>query len=242
MKKFLITGTDTGAGKTLVTSLILRGLLERGEKVGTLKPVETGCEEEEGELVAKDVQWLRKALKESVDEESLIIKKYRSPVAPLVAARFEEDNISWEELVKETSKRANKQDYFLIEGAGGLLVPICEGKTYADLAKELDLSVILVFGSKLGAINHGALTLEVLRSRGIKVKGYIFNQLEEESESEVELASTSNRELFKEVAAAYEVKELGVIPYLLSEPKLDEFDGIYSNLDLKDLIGNIIDE
>jgi len=238
MSRILITGTDTGVGKTLVSSVILKKLSSMDLSVGALKPVETGCQELEGELVASDVEWLFNALGGKIPKEDLILKKYRSPVAPKVAAEFEGKALNWSYLLQETTRLASKHENFLVEGAGGLLVPITEAKTYADLAKECDLEVVLVFGSKLGAINHGALSFEAAKNRGLKLAGYIYNELEPQSESRegVVSARQTNRALISEVAEAYGARELGYLPYFPKLVGLDDLDRVCKEAKLEKFI------
>ena len=238
MSRILITGTDTGVGKTLVSAAILKSCIEKGIEVGALKPVETGCELVDGELVASDVECLHSALSGSLSREELIIEKFVSPVAPKVAAEYENRAIDWASLVSVARARADKYQRFLVEGAGGLLVPITGAKTYADLALECDLSVVIVFGSKLGAINHAALTFEVLRARGIKTLGYVFNSLAPNNTEMqgIESAENSNRALIAEVAAQYEIEELAYFPYSGEQVRLEDLPKVAEQVNFDKLM------
>ena len=215
----LVTGTDTGIGKTWTTVKIIEGLRHAGREVFAVKPLETGCESGiNDQLVGADISKIAAALDISSDQpdyQELYFQLFRSPVAPAVAVKREDSTFDWSELVSWLKEQKSKRDLLLVEGAGGLLVPIAENRTYAELATETALKTLVVFGSRLGAINQAALTFEVLRARGLPVLGYVFNEI---SPAETALEGTvnadqTNRELLKEVAARYEINEIGYLSW-----------------------------
>ncbi len=215
----LVTGTDTGIGKTWTTVKIIEEFKRNGKNISAVKPIETGCDKDEsGELVGSDIEQISEALglsREDPEYRNLFFKLYHSPVAPSVAVEREGSSWSWNNLVDWLNQTKVGKDNFLIEGAGGLLVPIVNGQTFAELAQEAGLKVLVVFGSRLGAINQAALTFEVLRSRGLPIAGYVFNQIakpEEAAEGRVN-ADQTNRELLKKVASRYEVEEIGYLSW-----------------------------
>jgi len=144
-----------------------------------------------------------------------VLYRYKNPLAPAVAERLEGVPISLEEILAHVENQRQGRDYLVVEGAGGLLVPIHGTYSYADLVEEAQLGTLVVVGSRLGAINHAALTFEVLRARRLPVIGYV---LSEPHPREVGLgvytAAETNREIIQRVAARYDVKELGVFPHL----------------------------
>jgi len=220
MARFLITGTDTGAGKTYFTALLLSELRKRGVSVSALKPIETGCVEGPEGLVAADVEVIRAALglearREPGGSDELIVEKFVSPVAPSIAAKAEGRSLNWSELVSEIDRRSNQYPNFLIEGAGGLMVPIVPGKTYVDLARELELVLIIVVGSKLGAINHACLSLHAARSLELNLLGYVFNDLDpEQGRDAVPVnAKATNRGLLSEEAKRFGAQEIAFMPF-----------------------------
>ena len=177
-KGLFITGTDTGVGKTLVACGLASALRELGSKIGVMKPAETGCEDREGELFPQDAFYLKEA---SGSEEPLHrICPYRlsSPLAPSVAAEEAGIEIHFSLLSQLYKEMSRSNDLTLVEGAGGLLVPLHLRFTYADLVRRLKLPVIVVVANRLGAINHTLLTLEHASHSGIEVVGYIINNLE----------------------------------------------------------------
>lgn len=174
-KGIFITGTDTGVGKTFVASLIVKALKESGIDVGVMKPVETGCAQKNGVLKPQDALLLKKAAQ--VDDDIDIINPYRfkEPSAPSVAARKNGRQIKLSKIENCYKKLASRHDFMLVEGAGGLLVPLNNKETILDLIKLLKLPVIIVAASKLGAINHTLLTIKCAKQAGIKMLGIIFN-------------------------------------------------------------------
>ncbi|MEK6598974.1 MAG: dethiobiotin synthase [Deltaproteobacteria bacterium] len=174
-KGFFITGTDTGVGKTFVTAGIVSALREKGANVGVMKPVETGCPEKNGRLEPQDAIFLKKM--SGVDDDMDLINPYRfkALLAPAVASRVEGKIIELDRIKECYDKLALMHSVMFVEGAGGLLAPINENETVADLIKLLNLPIIIIAASRLGAINHTLLTVRYAQSIGIEVKGIILN-------------------------------------------------------------------
>lgn len=174
-KGFFITGTDTGVGKTFVAAGIAAVLREKGINVGVMKPVETGCIEKDGKLVPQDAVFLRKSA--GVNDEIDLINPYRfkAPLAPSIASRLENKTIELNNIKECHDKLAAQHKVMLVEGVGGLLVPLNETETVADLIKLFQLPLIVIAESRLGAINHTLLTVKHAQSIGIEVKGIILN-------------------------------------------------------------------
>ena len=172
---FFITGTDTGVGKTFVTAGIAAVLKERGVNVGVMKPVETGCAEKDGRLEPQDALYLKNAA--GVSDELDLINPYRfkACLAPSIASKLEGKNIDFNRIKECYDTLASKHSLMLVEGAGGLLTPINEAYTVADLIKLLNLPIIIIAASRLGTINHTLLTVRYAQSNGIEVKGIILN-------------------------------------------------------------------
>jgi dethiobiotin synthetase len=206
-----ITGTDTGVGKTFVACGLAALLRESGYRVGVMKPAETGCEEKDGQLVPEDAVRLKEA---SGCEEPLVkICPYRlkDPLAPSVAAERAGIAIDVDRIRQLYDEISSKHEITIVEGAGGLLVPLLPHYTYADLVKLLKLPIIVVAGNRLGAINHLLLTLEHASCRGLSVLGYVLNHLESPSS----LAAETNAEALRFLTA---VACLGEIPHVDGDP------------------------
>jgi len=205
---WLVTGTDTGVGKTFFSCALLRALAARGERVGVYKPIETGCAEVDGRLVGEDCERLREAAGGHQAPATVSAFLYPDPAAPLVAAERSGDTIAMEALVAGFRKVASAHEHVLVEGAGGLLVPIGPDFTTAELARELGLPVVVVVGSRLGCINHALLTLEALARRDVPVAGWVLNELLPDAAEE--LAHATHRSVIERFG---EAPLLGVVPY-----------------------------
>ncbi len=175
-KGFFITGTDTGIGKTFIACGIAASLKSKGINIGVMKPVETGCPEENGILKPLDSLLLREVAE--VDDELDIINPYRFslPAAPSIAARMKGIEVEFARIKHSFNMLSKKYDLVLVEGIGGLLVPLNEREMVVDLIRALEIPAIIVAGTKLGTINHTLLTLRCAERYGIEVAGIIFNQ------------------------------------------------------------------
>lgn len=174
-KKIFITGTDTGVGKTFVASAIAGVLRNGGIDVGVMKPVETGCVEEDGALVPADALKLKEASGSGDAMDLVNPYRFAAPLAPSVAASLEEREIRIEKIAEAFNVISQRHDFIIVEGAGGLMVPLTESETFADLAASLNIPIVIVAPSRLGVINHTLLTVEAARKRGIEVSGIILN-------------------------------------------------------------------
>ena len=154
VKGFFVTGTDTGVGKTLVAAALARRLRAEGIRAGAMKPIETGCELVDGELRPSDGLFLRSACEMTEDLSSIVPFRFEAPVAPLVASDREGRPVDVQVILKEFERLASAYDTLLVEGVGGILIPITQDYFVVDLAKELGLPLIVVATPFLGTINH----------------------------------------------------------------------------------------
>lgn len=177
-----ITGTGTDVGKTVVTAGILRWLRHNGTRAMVMKPVQTGCHTDgEGRLRAPDVDFVLRAAEISVDEETLArVAPYRFEPAcsPHLAARMAGQRIELAKIVMSARWLAQSYRRLVVEGAGGIAVPLNDRQTMLDLICEMEMPVLLVAHSGLGTINHVLLSLEALRGRGCKILGVVLNDTE----------------------------------------------------------------
>lgn len=183
VRGLFVTSTDTGVGKTRIASAIVAQLRAQGRRVGVVKPVASGAERTaEGRLVWGDAEVLAAAAG-GVDPERVVPLRFQAPLAPPVAARQEGTRLEYEQ-VHEATERAlawwteQGAEIVVVEGVGGLLCPLAEGATVADLAVDLDFPLIVVARRGLGTINHTRLTLEAAQSRGLRVAGVVLNGAE----------------------------------------------------------------
>lgn len=204
---YLVTGTDTGVGKTTVACAMAAALRARGMRVGVAKPFETGCAPgPDGTLLPADAQRLRffAECAEPLD----VICPYRcvEPLAPAVALEREGRRVDFAALRALVAGIAARHDVTLVEGAGGLLVPIEGATTFCDLALEWGLPLVVVVGNRLGALNHAQLTVRHAESRGAAVAGYVVNALGPETN----LAAATNLAMLERLLGP----PLGVLPWL----------------------------
>lgn len=170
-----ITGTDTGVGKTYVACGIASALRDRGVNVGVMKPAETGCRRRSGDLIPGDSMRLMKAA--GVKDPVSLVNPYRfrKPLAPLVAAEMERKAIDMRKIQKSFEALSQKHDFIIVEGAGGIMVPLRMEALYLDLAGILGLPVLIVAQPGLGTVNHTLLTAAVLNHRRIPIAGVVIN-------------------------------------------------------------------
>jgi len=212
----VVSGTDTGVGKTEIACALLRLFREAGKKVIGLKPVETGCREENGQLLPEDGLRLRAAA--GVDEplERIVPYRFAAPLAPAEAARQAGVTIGIDRIFQTFDALAGRYDLIVLESAGGLLVPLNDNFLFADLLPSFALPVLLVAPNRLGAINHTLLSLEALRLRKAPVLGVVLNRLSDQPDS----AAASNPELIRRYAKLDWVVEAPFFPEPEREPGL----------------------
>lgn len=174
-----ITATDTGAGKTYVTTRLAAELTAQGLRVAVRKPVESGCPEIDGRLLPQDAQALRLAAGDWEPLESVCPIALREPLSPPRAARRMKRKLLLADLVTACTAPANA-DVLLVEGAGGLFAPLAEDALNADLAAALGLPVLLVVPDRLGAINQALLGIHAVTHRGLRLAGVVLNQVDTE--------------------------------------------------------------
>jgi dethiobiotin synthetase len=200
----LITGTDTGVGKTFVACGLAALLRDFGYRVGVMKPAETGCAERDGELFPEDAVRLKEASGCDAPLDKISPYQLREPLAPSIAAERTGVKIDIDRLMDIYHEISSGHDITLVEGAGGLMAPLLPSFTYADLARVLKLPLIVVAANRLGAINHLVLTVEHASCKGLRVLGYVLNQIE----SSLSLAAETNREVLANLSAVPCLAEL----------------------------------
>ena len=170
-----ITGTDTGVGKTLVSAAIALYLKKRGLNVGVMKPVETGVEDIS--KLGPDGSLLQWAAETDEDPELVSPYRFKAPLAPSVAAKEEDRQIEVGVISQAAEKLSQRYDFVIIEGAGGLMVPLVGGLLMADLIKQLGFPMLVVAKTTLGTINHTLLTTYAAQGMSIPVAGFMLNNM-----------------------------------------------------------------
>lgn len=172
----LVTGTDTGVGKTTVTVALVRALRRRGRLAAACKPVETGCSGAPGDLRPADALRLHAALDARYALASICPQRFALPAAPAVAAEAENRAVDLAAIATAIGDMRASSELLFLEGAGGLLVPLSATHTIADLAGHYHASVLIVARTSLGTINHCRLTVEAALARGLRVAGIVLTQ------------------------------------------------------------------
>ncbi len=193
---YFITGTDTDAGKTYVTCLLLEALKREGKTAAGFKPFVCGGREDAVHLANASTETL------TVDEVNPVW--FKVPAAPYTAALMENRSFELNEVIAGFHELTETNDHVLIEGAGGWEVPLNGFATMADFAQRLALPVIVVVNNKLGCLNHTILTVRNIQARGLVCAGIILNHVKDERDA----ASISNRmvlEHFLEVPVLAEI-------------------------------------
>ncbi|HKY64094.1 MAG TPA: dethiobiotin synthase [bacterium] len=180
MAGLFITGTDTGVGKTLVTAGIAAYLKERGLDVAAMKPVESGCLSGSPE---SDSVFLKKTIPLADDLDLINTYAFEPPLAPGLAARLEGVEISFDRILENFHRLELLHRWVLVEGAGGLRVPLAPNREVSDLIAAMKLPVLVVARMALGTVNHSLLTLEALERRGLEVAGLVFNGVAKEMDA-----------------------------------------------------------
>ena len=165
---YFVTATDTGVGKTFITAALATALRARGRDVAVFKPVQSGAtaDDPSGDAVLLGAD---------------CVYGFAASLAPLVAARAEGRTIELEPILARARELAHEHELLLVEGAGGLLVPLADKLDLADLAVALGLPLVVVARAGLGTVNHTLLTIEAARARGLELAGVVLNGESDES-------------------------------------------------------------
>ena len=220
-----ITGTDTGVGKTIVAAGLALSLKAKGVDVGVMKPVETGCQRQNGQLIAEDAIFLQKM--SGVSDDLAVINPYRlkDPLAPAIAAGRDKVKIDLDVIRDAYLTLSSRHEIVIVEGAGGLLVPVTESCFMADLARLLGLPLILVARASLGTINHTLLSLYYARQQALPTIGIVMNH----TSSEIGIAEQTNATELKRLAKCLFLGAMPFMPVINRNTLISIFK---SNLDL----------
>jgi dethiobiotin synthetase len=224
---FFIAGTDTDVGKTLVAAGLLVAAKQRGLTTAALKPVAAGCETTADGLRNADALLLQSVITEPLIYEQINPIALAAAIAPHIAAQQEKRSLSVSRLVGLCRGVLHSAQFTLVEGAGGWRVPLNPRETLADVARELNLPIILVVGVRLGCINHALLTAEAIQRDGLRLAGWVANCVDEQMPAMQENIESLQQRL--------QAPCLGVVPWLA--PASPELAANFLNLDLLQLEG-----
>ena len=218
-----VSATDTGVGKTLVACELIRRLRRRGIDACGMKPVETGV----GPDGPQDALALRAAAGGTDPLEDVCPQRFALPAAPAVAAEAEGRAVEIDPLLQGFARLAARHACVMVEGAGGLLVPLTRGCDMAGLARDLGLPVLVVARARLGTLNHTLLTLEALRARGLALAGVVVSH----AEGPVSASDAQNLGYLRSILGE---TLIGEIPFLERGARVPE-----SCLDLDCVVGGL---
>jgi dethiobiotin synthetase len=173
-----IAGTDTGVGKTLVSGFAARFFQENGSKTVPQKWIQTGQTGSNGDIDRHIEIMGRKRGDFSAFLRNMVPYSFKFSASPHLAAKMESQEIDKNVIIGSFRALTDEFDIVVVEGVGGLMVPVDEKNLVLDICKEINIPVVIVAANRLGAINHTLLTVETLRTRGMKIIGIIFNQTE----------------------------------------------------------------
>jgi len=184
-RSVFITGTDTGVGKTVVTGLLARFLLEQGLRTATQKWIQTGCDG-----FSQDIDSHLKLMMRTRDEYEGYIRDMEPcvlnfPASPHLAARIEEKVIDIDKIIRSWKRLESEFEAVVVEGAGGVMVPVDEETMIVDMCGDAGIPVIIVAANRLGSINQTVLTVEALRKRGVDIVGVVFNRMCKDENEEI---------------------------------------------------------
>ncbi len=184
-KGIFITGTDTDVGKTYVGAQLVSLLHDNDIKAVPRKPIESGCIRIGSELEPADARHYFEAAKQKYPLTEICPFRFEAAISPQRAARLSNQLVFLTELVKSCTTNVADDNFLIVEGAGGFYSPLCENGKNADLAKKLNLPVLLIANDQLGCINHILLTMEAIASQGLVLIAVILNQKEIYSDKEM---------------------------------------------------------
>ena len=200
-----ITATDTEAGKTVVAAGLAMALRARGLNVGVMKPIATGCQGSENRLISRDAVCLLEAAENEYPSLTSPVR-FRNPLSPNVASLLEKKQVNLNGIHSAYRELQRHYDFMIVEGIGGLLVPITKDYFVANLIREFQLPILIVARPGLGTLNHTLLTIDAAVIRGFEIRGLIFNRI---SSVNLSMAEITNPKVIHELTG---VPVLGTLP------------------------------
>lgn len=200
-----ITGTDTGVGKTVVAAAIAAHLRKKGKRLAVCKPIATGCLAGSNGLISEDAQLLERSACSRFAMEMICPQRYAEPLAPAVAAQRESRPVDWDAIDRAIGAMCAASDAIIVEGVGGVMVPLDHEHMVIDMIRALALPALIVSRPGLGTINHTLLTLQALRSADIPIAGVIINRMP----ASPDLAERTNADALEKFGRC---KVIGIIP------------------------------
>ena len=202
-----ITGTDTGVGKTLIAGAIAKILRQSGKNAGVFKPIVTGCKKMQQGLISEDAEFLAHCADSEFSLDIINPVTFKIPAAPFACEKAENRKVDLRKIAAAYKQICKKNDFVIVEGIGGIKVPITNKFDVLALAKAFKLPVIVAAKSKLGTINHTLLTIDAIRRAGLSLAGIIINGYDEKTK---DVAEKTNAEIIKKLG---KVKIIATVPF-----------------------------
>ncbi|SDH87210.1 dethiobiotin synthase [Alteribacillus persepolensis] len=229
MKGFFITGTDTDVGKTIIAGGLAAALSAKEVDVGVFKPMLSGIARE---ALESDTSFLKAMSKTFLSLEEITPFVFTEPASPYVAAKQEEISVRLEDVLKHWEAMKDKHDCFIVEGAGGISVPMGENFLVSDIIHALQLPVIIVARPDLGTINHTFLTVHYAKSIGARIAGIVINGKREGAG----LAERTNPTLIEKLTG---VPVIGITPQQNEITKENVRDMVIEHVDIPFLLNEM---
>ncbi|MGB9097874.1 dethiobiotin synthase [Erwinia sp.] len=213
-ERWFITGTDTEVGKTVASSALLQAAKAAGFRSVGYKPVASGCEMTAEGLRNEDALALQKYSVVQLPYDSINPLAFEEPTSPHIVSAEEGRPITFEQLSAGLAALTQQSDWVLTEGAGGWFTPLSEQTTFADWARHEQLTVVLVVGVKLGCINHAVLTAQAIQASGLRLAGWIANDIQPPGKRHAEYLAALKQRL--------PAPMLGEIPWLTQPEEFEQ--------------------
>lgn len=175
-KGLFVTGTDTGVGKTLIAGAIARILTEQAFRVGVFKPIATGCHRHWEGMTSSDTEFLAQCANSNSPLSTITPVGYVTPAAPIVSAARDGHPIDFAAITAAYQQVCRDSDIVIVEGIGGVRVPLTQEFDLLDLAAEFALPVVIVTRPNLGTINHTLMTIDCVRAAKLEIAGVVINR------------------------------------------------------------------
>jgi dethiobiotin synthetase len=203
-----ITGTDTDVGKTLIAGAIADQFARRGLRVAVCKPIASGCERRREGLVSPDAEFLAAAARSRHPLDAICPIRLEEPLAPAIAAERAGVDVDFDLINAAVAELSRDADVMIVEGAGGILVPVRDGVMVIDMIRWLALPTVVVARPRLGTINHTLMTVAVLRAARVDVAGVVINRYPAEFPGAAEESAGSSIERWGDVPVLATVPEV----------------------------------
>ncbi len=202
-----VTGTDTAVGKTLIAGAIAKILTEQDLKVGVFKPIATGCHRSWEGLISHDTEFLANCANSDLAFSTITPVGYQTPAAPIVSAACDGPPIDFDKIAAAYNDICQNSDVVIVEGIGGVRVPLTPQFDLLDLAAEFALPTVIVARPNLGTINHTLMTIDCVSAAKLKIAGIVINKF---NDTEATIAENSAEQVITQCSG---VNILTVVPF-----------------------------